>query len=332
MTVRVGINGFGRIGRNFFRVITERQADIEVLAVNDLTSPATLAHLLRYDSVLGRFSGEVTVDGDAIVVGGRRITVLSERDPAGLPWGELGVDVVLESTGRFTDGTAARAHLTAGARKVIISAPATNEDVTFIQGVNDEVYDAGRHHVISTASCTTNCLAPLAKVLDDGLGIEQGTMLTIHAYTQDQNLQDGPHKDPRRARAAALNIIPTTTGAAKSIGKILPQLVGKLDGYSIRVPTPVGSLTDLTVRVGRDTTAEEINGLYQKAASGPLAGILRYTDDPLVSADIVTDPASCIFDSLLTKVVDGRHVKVFGWYDNEWGFSNRLVDTTLMIG
>jgi glyceraldehyde 3-phosphate dehydrogenase len=332
MTVRVGINGFGRIGRNFFRVITERQADIEVLAVNDLTSPATLAHLLRYDSVLGRFGAEVTVDGDAIVVGGKRITVLSERDPAALPWGELGVDVVLESTGRFTDGTAARAHLAAGARKVIISAPATNEDVTFIQGVNDEVYDAGRHHVISTASCTTNCLAPLAKVLDDGLGIEQGTMLTIHAYTQDQNLQDGPHKDLRRARAAALNIIPTTTGAAKSIGKILPQLVGKLDGYSIRVPTPVGSLTDLTVRVGRDTTAEEINGLYQKAASGPLAGILRYTEDPLVSADIVTDPASCIFDSLLTKVVDGRHVKVFGWYDNEWGFSNRLVDTTLMIG
>jgi glyceraldehyde 3-phosphate dehydrogenase len=332
MTVRVGINGFGRIGRSYYRALSERRADIDVVAVNDLTDPATLAHLLSYDSTLGRFGKEVRATADAITVDGARVGVLSERDPGALPWGDLGVDVVIESTGRFTDAEQAAAHRTAGARKVIISAPAKNEDVTLVYGVNDDAYDPERHHVISNASCTTNCLAPMAKVLDDGLGIEQGTMLTIHAYTQDQNLLDGPHRDLRRARSAATNIVPTTTGAAKSIGLILPQLVGKLDGYSLRVPTPVGSLTDLSVRVARETTSAEVNALFAKAADGPLRPILRYTDDPLVSADIVTDPASCIFDSLLTKVVDGRFVKIFGWYDNEWGFSNRLVDTTLLVG
>ena len=332
MTVRVGINGFGRIGRNFFRAVRAQGADVEVVAVNDLGDVATLGHLLRYDSVLGRFPGDVVVDGDGLVVDGRRVAALSEREPAALPWGDLGVDVVVESTGRFTDARKAAAHREAGARKVIISAPATHEDVTLVLGINEDSYDPARHHVVSNASCTTNCLAPLAKVLDDGLGIEQGTMLTIHAYTQDQNLQDGPHRDPRRARAAAVNIVPTTTGAATAIGRVLPRLEGRLDGYSVRVPTPVGSLTDLTVRVGRPTTREEVNELFAKAAVGKLAGILGYADEPLVSADIVTDPASCIFDSLLTKVVDERHVKVFGWYDNEWGFSNRLVDTVLLVG
>jgi glyceraldehyde 3-phosphate dehydrogenase len=333
MTVRVAINGFGRIGRSFYRALSERGAadGVEVVAVNDLTDPATLAHLLRYDSTLGRFAAQVRATDDTITVDGAPIRVLSERDPAALPWGDLGVDVVVESTGRFTDATRAAAHRAAGARKVVISAPATNEDVTLVHGVNDDAYDPERHHVVSNASCTTNCLAPLAKVLDDGLGIEHGTMLTIHAYTSDQNLLDGPHRDLRRARSAATNIIPTTTGAARSIGLILPQLAGKLDGYSLRVPTPVGSITDLTVRVARETTATEVNELFAKAADGPLRGILRYTEDPLVSADIVTDPASCIVDSLLTKVVDGRHVKVFGWYDNEWGFSNRLVDVVRLV-
>ena len=332
MTITVGINGFGRIGRSYLRALFAAGSDIEVVAVNDLTDAHTLAHLLKYDSVLGPLKAAVSVDDDAIVVDGKRIQVLSERDPSALPWKGLGVDVVVESTGVFTDAAKAKAHLDAGAKKVIISAPAKNEDSTLVMGINDHLYDAANHNIVSNASCTTNCLAPLAKVLEDGLGIEQGTMVTIHAYTQDQNLQDAPHKDLRRARAANLSIIPTTTGAAKAIGLVLPSLQGKLDGYSLRVPVPVGSLTDLTVRVGRETTVEEVNELFEQAASGPLSHILRYTADPIVSADIVTDPASCIFDSELTKVVGGRHVNIFGWYDNEWGFSNRLIDTTELVG
>ncbi|WP_405012400.1 type I glyceraldehyde-3-phosphate dehydrogenase [Kitasatospora sp. NBC_01539] len=332
MAIKVGINGFGRIGRSFLRAALEQNADIEIVAINDLTDAATLAHLLKYDSTLGKLPVPVTAGTGEIVVDGRTIRVTAERNPADLPWGKLGVDVVVESTGVFTDAEKAKAHLAAGARKVIISAPATNQDLTIAFGVNDEAYDENVHTIVSNASCTTNCLAPLAKVLNDALGIEHGLMTTVHAYTQDQNLQDGPHKDLRRARAAADNIVPTSTGAAKAIGQVLPELNGKLDGYALRVPVTVGSVTDLTVTVGRDTTVEEVNALFAAAAEGPLAGILRYTDEPLVSADIVTDPASCIYDSGLTKVIGGRQVKVAGWYDNEWGFSNRVVDTVLLIG
>jgi len=328
--VRVGINGFGRIGRNFYRAVLASGADVEVVGVNDLTDNASLAHLLKYDSILGRLADDVDVSGDAITVGGRRIVALEERDPEALPWKDLGADVVVESTGLFTDGIKARAHISAGAQKVIISAPATNEDVTLVMGVNTDAYDPAAHAIISNASCTTNCLAPMAKVLHDGLGIERGLMTTIHAYTADQNLQDGPHKDLRRARAAAINVVPTSTGAAKAIGLVLPELKGRLDGYALRVPVPTGSATDLTITASRETTVEEVNALVREAAQGALTGILRYTEDPIVSSDIVTDPASCIFDSGLTKVITDQ-VKVVGWYDNEWGYSNRLVDLTVLV-
>ncbi|WFE20830.1 type I glyceraldehyde-3-phosphate dehydrogenase [Solwaraspora sp. WMMD937] len=331
MTIRVGINGFGRIGRNFTRAVLASGADIQIVAFNDLGDTATTAHLLKYDSILGRLPHEVKASGDEITVGGQTIKALAERDPAKLPWGELGADVVIESTGFFTDATKAKAHVDGGAKKVIISAPAKNEDVTVVLGVNDGQYDPAKHTIISNASCTTNCLAPMAKVLQDTFGIERGLMTTIHAYTQDQNLQDGPHSDLRRARAAALNIVPTSTGAAKAIGLVLPELKGKLDGYALRVPIPTGSATDLTVTVGRETTVEEVNAAVKAAAQGPLAGILTYTEDPIVSADIVTDPASCIFDAGLTKVI-GDQVKVVGWYDNEWGYSNRLVDLVKLVG
>jgi len=331
VTVRVGINGFGRIGRNFYRAVLASGADIEVVGVNDLTDNASLAHLLKYDSILGRLAEGVDVTGDAITVGGRRMAALEERNPADLPWKELGADVVVESTGLFTDATKARAHVEAGAAKVIISAPASNEDVTVVMGVNDETYDPSSHTIISNASCTTNCLAPMAKVLNDGLGIDRGLMTTIHAYTADQNLQDGPHKDLRRARAAGINLVPTSTGAAKAIGLVLPELKGKLDGYALRVPVPTGSATDLTFVASRETSVDEVNSLVRAAAEGALTGILRYTEDPIVSSDIVTDPASCIFDAGLTKVI-GDTVKVVGWYDNEWGYSNRLVDLVVLLG
>ncbi|HST46464.1 type I glyceraldehyde-3-phosphate dehydrogenase [Jatrophihabitans sp.] len=331
MTVRVGINGFGRIGRNFYRALHASGADVEVVAVNDLTDNKTLAHLLKYDSILGRFPAEVSYDEQNIVVAGTPIRALEERDPANLPWKELGVDVVVESTGFFTKAADARKHLDGGAKKVIISAPATDDDITIVMGANHENYDPERHHIISNASCTTNCLAPLAKVLHDAFGIERGLMTTIHAYTQDQNLQDGPHKDLRRARAAALSIIPTSTGAAKAIGLVLPDLNGKLDGYALRVPVPTGSATDLTVTLSREASVEEVKAAYKAAADGPLKGYLVYTEDPIVSADIVTDPASCIFDATLTKAI-GNQVKVVGWYDNEWGYSNRLVDLVGYVG
>ena len=331
MSIRVGVNGFGRIGRNFWRAAAASGKDIEVVAVNDLTDTNTLAHLLKYDSILGRLPYEVKATADEITVDGKAIKVFAERDPAKLPWGDLGVDIVIESTGLFTDATKAKVHAENGAKKVIISAPAKNEDVTLVVGVNDNLYDPDKHTIISNASCTTNCLAPLAKVLNDAFGIEKGLMTTIHAYTQDQNLQDGPHKDLRRARAAALSIVPTSTGAAKAIGLVLPELKGKLDGYALRVPVPTGSATDLTVTLSREVTVEEINAAYKAAAEGPLAGILTYTEDPIVSADIVTDPASCIYDSALTKVI-GNQAKVVGWYDNEWGYSNRLVDLVALVG
>ncbi|MDT4939880.1 MAG: hypothetical protein QOG80_3551 [Pseudonocardiales bacterium] len=332
MTVRVGINGFGRIGRNFFRAITASGADIELVAANDLGDVATMAHLLKYDSVLGRFPLPVSVTDGGIKVGDRTITILAERDPAALPWSDLGVDVVIESTGFFTKAADARKHIdSGGAKKVIISAPATDEDVTIVMGVNDGDYDPVKHAIISNASCTTNCLGPLAKVLDDAVGIERGLMTTIHAYTQDQNLQDAPHKDLRRARAAAINIVPTSTGAAKAIGLVLPNLKGKLDGYALRVPIPTGSATDLTVTTSRETSVDEVKEAYRAAADGAFKGILTYTEDPIVSSDIVTDPASCIFDAGLTKVI-GDQVKVVGWYDNEWGFSNRLADVVRLVG
>ena len=331
MTTRIGINGFGRIGRNYFRAALEQGADLEIVAVNDLTSPETLAHLLKYDSVTGRLGVSVEVSDGALVVDGKTIKVLAERDPANLPWADLGVDIVIESTGFFTKASDARKHIDAGAKKVLISAPASDEDLTVVLGVNDAQYDPENHHIISNASCTTNCLGPLAKVLNDAFGIEHGLMTTVHAYTADQNLQDGPHKDLRRARAAAINMVPTSTGAAKAIGLVLPELKGKLDGYAIRVPVPTGSATDLTVTVGREVSAEEVNAAYKAAAAdGSLKGYLSYTEAPIVSSDIVTDPASCIFDSGLTKVI-GNQVKVVGWYDNEWGYSNRLVDITSLV-
>jgi glyceraldehyde 3-phosphate dehydrogenase len=331
VTIRVGINGFGRIGRNFFRAVVASGADIQLVGANDLTDNATLAHLLKYDSILGRFPQEIKATADEISVGGHTFKAFAERDPGKLPWGDLGADVVIESTGLFTDANKARVHAEGGAKKVIISAPAKNEDFTVVMGVNDDKYDPTKHTVISNASCTTNCLAPLAKVLHDAFTIERGLMTTIHAYTQDQNLQDGPHSDLRRARAAALNIVPTSTGAAKAIGLVLPELKGKLDGYALRVPIPTGSATDLTVNVSRDTSVDEVNAAMKAAAQGPLAGYLTYTEDEIVSSDIVTDPSSCIFDSGLTKVI-GNQVKVVGWYDNEWGYSNRLVDLVKLVG
>ncbi len=331
MTVRVGINGFGRIGRNFFRAVQASGADIEVVAANDLGDLATMAHLLKYDSILGRYPADVSVVDGGIRVGDRTLQIFAERDPAALKWGDVGADVVVESTGFFTDANKARAHIDGGAKKVIISAPASNEDVTIVMGVNHEAYDPAAHTVISNASCTTNCLGPMAKAIHDEFGIVKGLMTTIHAYTQDQNLQDAPHKDLRRARAAAINMIPTSTGAAKAIGLVLPELKGKLDGYAVRVPIPTGSATDLTVELGRDTTAEELNAAVKAAADGPMKGYLRYNTDPIVSSDIVTDPASCIFDAPLTKVI-GNQAKVVGWYDNEWGYSNRLVDLITFVG
>ncbi|WP_313564814.1 type I glyceraldehyde-3-phosphate dehydrogenase [Mobilicoccus sp.] len=330
MTVRVGINGFGRIGRNFFRAVVASGADVEIVAVNDLTDNKTLAHLLKYDSILGRFPGEVTYDEESITADGKKFAAWAERDPAKLDWKGVGADVVVESTGFFTDAEKAKAHIDGGAKKVIISAPAKNEDITIVMGVNDGLYD-GSQTIISNASCTTNCLAPMAKVLNDDLGIVKGLMTTIHAYTQDQNLQDAPHKDLRRARAAALNIVPTSTGAAKAVALVLPELKGKLDGYALRVPTPTGSATDLTFEASRETSVEEVNEIVKKAAEGALKGKLVYTEDPIVSKDIETDPASCIFDSGLTKVI-GNQVKVVGWYDNEWGYSNRLVDLCVLVG
>jgi glyceraldehyde 3-phosphate dehydrogenase len=331
VTVRVGINGFGRIGRNFYRAVLASGADIEIVGANDLTDNATLAHLLKYDSILGRLGSEVSHTDTEIRVGDTSFAAFAERDPAKLPWGDLGADIVIESTGLFTDATKARVHADNGAKKVIISAPAKNEDVTVVMGVNHETYDPSAHTVISNASCTTNCLAPMAKAIHDAFTIERGLMTTVHAYTQDQNLQDGPHKDLRRARAAAINVVPTSTGAAKAIGLVMPELKGKLDGYALRVPIPTGSATDLTVNVSRETSAQEVNAAVKAASEGAMKGYLRYTEDPIVSSDIVTDPASCIFDAGLTKVI-GDQVKVVGWYDNEWGYSNRLVDLVTYVG
>ncbi|MEU0672459.1 type I glyceraldehyde-3-phosphate dehydrogenase [Streptomyces sp. NPDC006172] len=332
MTIRVGINGFGRIGRNYFRALLEQGADIEIVAVNDLGDTATTAHLLKYDTILGRLKAEVSHTADTITVDGRTIKVLAERNPADIPWGELGVDIVIESTGIFTKKEDAEKHLAGGAKKVLISAPAKNEDVTIVMGVNQDKYDPANHHVISNASCTTNCVAPMAKVLDENFGIVKGLMTTVHAYTNDQRILDFPHSDLRRARAAAENIIPTTTGAAKATALVLPQLKGKLDGIAMRVPVPTGSVTDLVLELGREVTKEEVNAAFQKAAEGELKGILEYTEDPIVSSDIVNAPASCTFDSSLTMVQDGKNVKVIGWYDNEWGYSNRLVDLTVFVG
>ncbi|MES1171266.1 MAG: type I glyceraldehyde-3-phosphate dehydrogenase [Actinomycetota bacterium] len=328
MTIKVGINGFGRIGRNYFRAILASGADIEIVGINDLTDNKTLAHLLKYDSILGRLGKDVSFTDTTITVGDKTFFASEERDPSKLPWGEWGADIVIESTGFFTDATKAKAHIEAGAKKVIISAPASNEDGTFVVGVNHTDYDPATQHIISNASCTTNCLAPLAKALDEGIGIERGLMTTIHAYTQDQNLQDAPHSDLRRARAAALNIVPTSTGAAKAVSLVLPQLKGKLDGYALRVPTPTGSVTDLTFTASRETTVEEINAIVKAAADGK---ILVYNEDAIVSKDIETDSASSIFDAPLTKVT-GNLVKVVAWYDNEWGYSNRLVDLTVYVG
>jgi len=325
MAVRVGINGFGRIGRNFFRAQQALGADVEIVAVNDLGDAATMAHLLKYDSTLGPFPGEVSLGDGVINAGGEQMKMLSERDPAALPWGELGIDVVLESTGFFTGRDGAQKHLDAGAKKVVISAPATDPDFTVVIGVNDDGYDGEQHHIVSNASCTTNCVAPLAKVLHELGAIESGFMTTIHAYTNDQVILDFPHKDLRRARAAAINLIPTSTGAAKAIGLVLPELQGKVDGIAVRAPVATGSLTDLVVRLGRETSVDEVNEAYRAAAAGPLEGILQYTDDPIVSTDINGNPYSCIFDSELT-MVRGNLVKVFGWYDNEWGYSCRCVD------
>ncbi|PJI85433.1 type I glyceraldehyde-3-phosphate dehydrogenase [Luteimicrobium subarcticum] len=331
MTIRVGINGFGRIGRNFYRALVESGADIEVVGVNDLTDNHTLAHLLKYDTVLGRFPKTVDYDDDNIIVDGKKIRALAERDPANLPWGELGADIVIESTGFFTDATKAKAHIAGGAKKVIISAPAKNEDATFVMGVNNDLYDPAAHHVISNASCTTNCLAPLAKALNDAIGIERGLMTTIHAYTGDQNLQDGPHGDLRRARAAAQNIVPTSTGAAKAVALVLPELKGKLDGYALRVPVITGSATDLTFTASKEVTVEEVNAAVKAASEGALKGHLEYVEDEIVSSDIVTNPHQSIFDSKLTKVI-GDQVKVVSWYDNEWGYSNSLVALTVFVG
>jgi glyceraldehyde 3-phosphate dehydrogenase len=332
VTIRVGINGFGRIGRNFWRAVNAPGNDrgIEIVAANDLGDVATMAHLLKYDTVMGTLAEPVSVSGEAITVGDKSIKILAEKDPALLPWGDLGVDIVIESTGRFTTGPKAAAHIQGGAKKVIISAPAKEEDITIVMGVNDDKYDPARHNIISNASCTTNCVAPMAKVLLENFGIVKGLMTTVHAYTQDQNLQDGPHKDLRRARAAALNIVPTSTGAAKATALVLPELKGKMDGYSLRVPVPDGSITDLVVEVGREVTKDEVNAAFKAAAEGALKGILYYTEDPIVSSDIVGSPASCTFDASIT-MAHGNQVKVFGWYDNEWGYSCRLADLTALV-
>jgi glyceraldehyde 3-phosphate dehydrogenase len=332
VTTRVGVNGFGRIGRNFWRALDALHHDVEIVAVNDLTDNATLAHLLKYDSVAGVLPHEVTYDGDSIVVADTKIRALAERDPAALPWADLGVDVVIESTGRFTDAESAGKHLAAGAKKVIISAPAKGEDVTIVMGVNDGAYDPAAHNIISNASCTTNCVAPMAKVLHESFGINRGLMTTIHAYTNDQVILDFPHKDLRRARSAAVNIIPTTTGAAKATSLVLPELKGKLDGVAMRVPVQDGSITDLTVEVERDVTKDEVKEAFKAAAAGSLKGYLTYTEDQIVSSDIVGSPASCTFDASLTMVIGSRQVKVLGWYDNEWGYSNRLADLTALVG
>ncbi|MEV0169880.1 type I glyceraldehyde-3-phosphate dehydrogenase [Streptomyces sp. NPDC050803] len=332
MTIRVGINGFGRIGRNYFRALLEQGADIEIVAVNDLGDTATTAHLLKYDTILGRLKQEVSHTADTITVDGKTIKVLSERNPADIPWGELGVDIVIESTGIFTKKADAAKHIAGGAKKVLISAPASDEDITIVMGVNQDKYDPANHHVISNASCTTNCVAPMAKVLDENFGIVKGLMTTVHAYTNDQRILDFPHKDLRRARAAAENIIPTTTGAAKATALVLPQLKGKLDGIAMRVPVPTGSATDLVVELEREVTKDEVNAAFKKAAEGELQGYLSYTEDAIVSSDIVSDPASCTFDSSLTMVQEGKSVKILGWYDNEWGYSNRLVDLTVFVG
>ena len=331
MTIRVGINGFGRIGRNFFRAVAQGNNDLEVVAVNDLTDNATLANLLKYDSVLGRFDGEIEHDDESITVNGHKIAVSAERDPKNLNWGEHNVDIVIESTGIFTERSAAAAHLEAGAKKVIISAPGKNVDATFVYGVNSDEYDAEKHNVISAASCTTNCLAPMAKVLHEKFGIEKGLMTTIHAYTGDQRIQDAPHRDLRRARAAAVNMVPTSTGAAKAVSLVLPELEGKLDGYAMRVPTITGSATDLTFQASRDVTAEEINAAIKEAATGEFGETLGYTEDPIVSTDIITDSHGCIFDAGMTKVSNGNFVKVLGWYDNEWGYTSQLVRTTSLV-
>ena len=332
MTVKVGINGFGRIGRNYFRAALAQGANIEIVAVNDLSSTKVLAHLLKYDSVLGRINAEVTYDDENVIVDGKKIKVLAERDPADLPWGKLGVDVVIESTGRFTDKEQAEKHLAGGAKKVIISAPpGAGEIPTFVMGVNNDKYNPATDHVISNASCTTNCLAPLVQVFDKEFGIITGLMTTVHAYTADQNLQDGPHGDLRRARAAAINITPSSTGAAKTIGKVLPELNGKLDGFALRVPVPTGSITDLTIQVEKPVTADQVKAAFKAAAAGPLKGILKYTEDEIVSSDIVTDPHSSIFDAGLLRIL-GNQVKISSWYDNEWGYSNRLVDITEFVG
>ena len=331
MTTRVGINGFGRIGRNFFRAALEQGADIEIVAVNDLTDNKTLAHLLKYDSITGRFQGEVSYDDEGIVVDGKHIKVLAQRNPADLPWGELGVEVVVESTGFFTDGEKAKAHIEAGAKKVVISAPAKNVDGTFVMGVNEDKYDGATMNIVSNASCTTNCLAPLAKVLEENFGIERGIMTTIHSYTGDQRVLDAPHKDLRRARAAALNMIPTKTGAAQAVALVLPELEGKFDGLAVRVPTPTGSLTDLTFIAKKEVSVEAVKAAVKAAAEGELKGVLKYTEDPIVSSDIVGDPHTSIFDATETKVI-GNLVKVLSWYDNEWGYSNALVRLTALVG
>ena len=331
MTIRVGINGFGRIGRNFFRAVQQNPGDLEIVGINDLTDNHTLAHLLKYDSVLGKLGAEVSYDDESITVDGKKIHASAERDPKNLNWADLNVDVVIESTGFFTDGEAAKAHIEAGAKKVIISAPAKNVDATFVYGVNSDSYDAANHNVISAASCTTNCLAPMAKVLNDKFGIEKGLMTTVHAYTGDQRIQDAPHRDLRRARAAAQNMVPTSTGAAKAVSLVLPELEGKLDGYAMRVPVITGSATDLTFQASRDVTAEEINAAIKEAATGEFGETLGYTEDPIVSTDIVTDSHGCIFDAGMTKVSNGNLVKVLGWYDNEWGYTSQLVRTTKLV-
>ncbi|MCW2637968.1 MAG: gap [Dactylosporangium sp.] len=331
MTIRVGINGFGRIGRNFFRAVLDQRADVEIVGVNDLTDNKTLAHLLKYDSLLGKLDADITYDDESISVNGKRINTQAERDPAALGWGRLGVDVVIESTGRFTKADDARKHIEAGAKKVIISAPAKGEDITIVIGVNEDKYDARSHNIISNASCTTNCVAPMAKVLLENFGINKGLMTTIHAYTNDQVILDFPHSDLRRARAAAINIIPTTTGAAKATSLVIPELKGKLDGIAMRVPVPTGSVTDLVLELGRETTKDEINNAFKAAAEGPLKGYLYYTEDPIVSSDIANTPPSCTFDASLT-MAQGNQAKVVGWYDNEWGYSNRLVDLVKLVG
>lgn len=331
MTIRVGINGFGRIGRNFFRAVQQNPGDLEIVGINDLTDNHTLAHLLKYDSVLGKLGAEVSYDDESITVDGKKIHASAERDPKNLNWADLNVDVVIESTGFFTDGEAAKAHIEAGAKKVIISAPAKNVDATFVYGVNSDSYDAANHNVISAASCTTNCLAPMAKVLNDKFGIEKGLMTTVHAYTGDQRIQDAPHRDLRRARAAAQNMVPTSTGAAKAVSLVLPELEGKLDGYAMRVPVITGSATDLTFQASRDVTVEEINAAIKEAATGEFGETLGYTEDPIVSTDIITDSHGCIFDAGMTKVSNGNLVKVLGWYDNEWGYTSQLVRTTKLV-